>query len=51
MKEYDKIGKDKYYRTKKGKKHPLVKTHEQINKGFELAKKWMTEGKDANSEL
>lgn len=39
---YDSINdKEQYPRTKKGKKHPIVRKHEQIEKGFEVAKKMM----------
>ncbi len=43
--KFDQIGKEIFYRTKQGKKHPFVKNHEQINRGYTLAIKYMNEGK------
>jgi len=48
--KFDQIGKEIYFRTKKGKKHPFVKNHEQINRGFALAKK-LNKEKDIQKDI
>lgn len=39
-KKYDIVNENLYYRTKDGKKHPSARIHNQIERGFEIAKKW-----------
>jgi hypothetical protein len=45
---YDSInGEEQYPRTKAGKKHPFVRHHEQIERGFITAKQMMKEKEEA----